>query len=397
MTLLKLLAGILLITIAAYVVLGEQLAGTSANAVINSQVTGVQAPIAGRLALTGVTIGARIRKGGALGQVNDTLSDNIRLNDLVVDLAVAQAETARQAFVLTRVRGLIGDLNERARRYREARLDKLRREHAASAALVRAAEAELTYARQTLSRHEALSERGIAPTALRDEARYRAEAAARRLDSAREQAAAAEVTLHAATTGIFIGDGYNDQPYSEQRVSELQVRESEAQTALDTAQTQVAALQRRVDAERLRVNRLSTAALSAHVNAVVWTIGATDGEVIQRGQTVLQLVNCDAAIVTASVSESVYNRLRTGQVAHFRPSGRTDIYDATIVRLAGAGAASIYRDLAVAPSQKHLERYDVALSVPGLATSSDLHCSVGNTGRVFFERRPLDWLRDLLG
>lgn len=66
-----------------------------------------------------------------------------------------------------------------------------------------------------------------------------------------------------------------------------------------------------------------------------------------------------------------------------------------MLRLAGAGAATVYRNLAVAPSSKHLERYDVTLLVSGLKDDPELACAVGRTGRVFFERRPLDWLRRL--
>lgn len=396
MTLIKLIVGIAMITLAGFVLLGEHLAGTSADAVINSQVTGVQTPIAGKLSLTGASIGARVRKGEPLGQISDLQADTVRLNDLTVELASGQAEVARQVNVVTRVRALITSLGERARRYHEAKLNRLRADREAARALERVAEAELSYARQMLERSETLTERGIGTVALRDEARNRVEVAARRTDNARQQSIAIDTTLQAAEAGVYAGDSYNDQPYSEQRISELQVRESEAQTALEAAQANVAALQRRLDAERLRVNRLNASTLSAHVNGIVWTIAAADGETVQRGQTVLQLIDCDATVITLSVSESIYNRLGVGQRARFRPTGRSDVYDATIVRLAGAGASSLYRNLAVAPSEKHLERYDVTLQVPGLASDPDLRCGIGRTGRAFFDGRPFDWLRDWL-
>ncbi|MHB0951186.1 MAG: hypothetical protein ACYC10_04590 [Allorhizobium sp.] len=61
--------------------------------------------------------------------------------------------------------------------------------------------------------------------------------------------------------------------------------------------------------------------------------------------------------------------------------------------MAGSGAQNVYQNLAVGPSQEHLGRYDVALSVPGLLGDDKLRCGIGRTGRVFFEPRPLDWLR----
>jgi hypothetical protein len=105
---------------------------------------------------------------------------------------------------------------------------------------------------------------------------------------------------------------------------------------------------------------------------------------------------CDSALVTLSVPDNVYNRLRVGQNAKFRLDGTETLFDGTITRIAGSGAETIYRNLAVAPSIKHLERYDIALLVPALRENTDLRCTVGQTGRVFFETRPLDWVRNVL-
>jgi len=130
------------------------------------------------------------------------------------------------------------------------------------------------------------------------------------------------------------------------------------------------------------------------VDGLIWEVLAADGEQIQRGDPVLHLVDCSSTMVSLSVSESVYNTLEPGQVAGFRATGASRVLDATVSRLAGAGAATVYRSLAVAPSQKHLERYDVTLLVNGLRDLPELSCAIGRTGRVFFDRRPLDLLRD---
>ncbi len=67
-----------------------------------------------------------------------------------------------------------------------------------------------------------------------------------------------------------------------------------------------------------------------------------------------------------------------------------------MARLAGSSAETIYRHLAVGPSEEHLKRYDVAIAVPGLAADPALACTVGRTGRVVFAGRPLDPWRRLL-
>lgn len=136
--------------------------------------------------------------------------------------------------------------------------------------------------------------------------------------------------------------------------------------------------------------------LTAPVNGLIWEVLAGDNEYVERGQDIMKLMTCGSALVTLSVPDNVYARLQVGQAAQFRLNGRDTIYDGTITRMAGAGAETIYRNLAVAPSLKHLERYDVAILVPALREDPDLRCAVGQTGRVFFDTRPLDWLRQAL-
>ncbi|NNC27642.1 curli assembly protein CsgC, partial [Salinisphaera sp. USBA-960] len=107
------------------------------------------------------------------------------------------------------------------------------------------------------------------------------------------------------------------------------------------------------------------------------------------------LVNCTSTIITLSVAESVYNRLKIGDLAKFRVSNDQKVLEGTITRLAGSGAETIYRNLAVAPSERHLQRFDVTLVVPAIREDPALACAIGRTGRVFFEARPLDFLRTL--
>src|SRR3954454_10452183 len=79
---LKTLLGLVLAGAAAYVLVGEQLAGVSTDAVINAQVTTVRAPIDGELSLKVGTLGARLRAGELVATVTDPRPDDTRLVDI---------------------------------------------------------------------------------------------------------------------------------------------------------------------------------------------------------------------------------------------------------------------------------------------------------------------------
>ncbi|TMV68742.1 HlyD family efflux transporter periplasmic adaptor subunit, partial [Thioclava sp. BHET1] len=195
--------------------------------------------------------------------------------------------------------------------------------------------------------------------------------------------------------GVYIGDSYNDAPYSEQNLTQLQAAADQLQGQITQDQRRIDIMTTRVKREQVRVNALRGGEIDSPVNGLFWEELASDNEDVQRGDALLRLVNCDSVVITASVPETTYDRLTRGQAVDFRPLGQDKSFSGTIVRLAGAGARTVYTNLAVAPSEKHLQRYDVTISVPGMKSDPHYACAIGRTGRVFFDSRPLDWLRRL--
>jgi multidrug resistance efflux pump len=392
MRLLKTAIGILLIGFAGFIIIGEQLSGASADAVVNARLTTVRAPIAGRVSIPAKALGARVQRGDPLGNLSDPLVDRTRLADLINEQSKAAAEIRRLHTALEAVDQSIAKLSDRSKAYQKERIRQLEAQVSASKALTEASRAQLALYRKMFERSSQLSSRGIEAQANLEQAQSRVQVAQRELENAQAQMTVNLVGLDAARRGTFLGDGYNDAPYSEQRIGDLLLRKDEIEADL-AAQSEISsALEARISAERVLVNRLSSAPLIANVNGIFWTMEIADGEVVQRGQDLLQLVDCDTSVVTLSVSESVYNALTVGASAEFRMTGGSRVFNGTVTRLAGAGAEEIYRNLAIAPSEKHLERYDVALSVPALTADSNLRCQIGRTGRAFFDRGPLDWL-----
>jgi multidrug efflux pump subunit AcrA (membrane-fusion protein) len=393
MRLWKIVIGILLVGFALYVIVGEQLAGASADAVVNVRLTTLRAPIAGRVGMPLRSVGIRVRQGDALGMLKDPLVDTKRLADLRNEQARTVAESRRLKTALAAVQEAIGRLRARSSSYKAERVRQLEAQVSASQALSHAARSELELSRKVLERSKRL--RGIESTATLEQAQSRAEVAQRALESAIAATAVNQVSLNAARKGTFLGDGSNDAPYSEQRIEDLLLRKREIEAELSAHGEIAKSMEARITVERLLVNRQMAAPITANVNGFVWTLEVADGEIVQRGQELVRLVDCDSMLVTLSVSESVYNSLSAGARATFRMTGTSRVFEGTIIRLAGAGAEDVYSNLAIAPSERHLQRYDVALSVPALATDPELRCLVGRTGRVFFDRSPLNEILEL--
>ncbi|RVV96617.1 HlyD family secretion protein [Mesobaculum littorinae] len=380
-----------MIIIALWIIIGEQLSGASANAYINARLTTLRTPIAGRVSFEQSTLGARIEPQEIVASVQDDRSDVVRRDDLTLERALQAAEISRLEKQMVDIAAFRTRMEERLISYREARIRQItiQLDHAR-------ARLDLLREAGTLDQRDAR----LAEILDEEGQRTRGEPLTYPLavDYATQRVEILENALQAAEAdSVFLGDGYNDAPYAEQRMNELDQRETEVRTLLQEARARLRARDRRLEQARTTGAQMAGAALTADTDSLLWEIRASTGEIVQRGDPIATLADCQSLIVSLSVTENVYNTLRLGQAAVFRPSGSSRTFDATVSRLAGSGADTIYRDLAVAPGPRHLERFDVTLIVPGLAEDSQLDCAIGRTGRVFFDTRPLDWLRGLSG
>lgn len=388
MKLLRLILSILLIVVALWVIIAEQMAGASANAFVNAPVVTIRANTAGDLSLPDTPFGAHVQKGETIAAIDDPQVDNVRLYDLRMERDFTVAEVTRIAADLESTRALRDSLQDRADTFRAARLEELRTrlEHARlRLAILEGDELPQETDPQIISLAGDLPNRLPMEPAL----------APLVLDHARERVEVLQIALKAAETGVFLGDGYNDSPNAEQRAIELETVISELEHRLAEARTRLDTLTTRSRRENLRVNAAGGGEITSPVNGLYWEILQADGVNVQRGDPILRLVDCGATFVSLSVTERVFNSLQIGDAASFRVTGGEKVFEGTVARLAGAGAETIYENLAVSPSAKHLERYDVALLVPELTGSSTLGCSIGRTGRAFFDERPLNWFRAL--
>lgn len=390
-------AGLALAAAAAYVIVGEQMAGISADAVVNAQVVTVRAPVDGVLTLQLRGLGARVGAGEPIGRVEDPRPDETRLTDLRRALATAEADLDRLLDLANALAASRAALETQAREYARGRAQQLEARLAEAQAVMEAAQSRLREADAALRRANDLSRTGIQTVVDFNRARSGFEVGAQDVEAARNRMRYLAIELDAARRGVFLGDSYNDAPFSVQRLREIDQRMGELSADVRERNRRLALLEEQRGEERVRLARFREARLAAPAPGVLWEVMTGSGEYVRRAQDVARLVDCTTTVVTASVRESVYNRLRVGDPARFRLAGDGRTYEGTVARLAGSGAETIYRSLAIGPSAEHLKRYDVAMVFPALTEDPEAGCAVGRTGRAVFSVRPLDFWRRLLG
>ncbi len=198
--------------------------------------------------------------------------------------------------------------------------------------------------------------------------------------AARQRVEEATVELTAAHTGSFLGDSYNDRPSSAQRADDAHQRIDDLTAELGKLDAQIARARLNVTDQATQFQSLSDIEVALPASGRIWEIMTAPGEHVRRGQDLIRLLDCSTAVVTATVGESVYNKLRIGGAAKFRPSDERDDYDGIIVNLTGLSAAPA--NFAIQPKSLVANSYHVTVALPKRATQGE--CAIGRTGRVVF-------------
>ncbi|MEA2802371.1 MAG: hypothetical protein QOG78_2854 [Rhodospirillaceae bacterium] len=391
-----LIIGGVVVVVGLFIIVGEQMAGVSADAVINAQVLVLRAPVDGEITMQVRTLGTRVSPDEPLATISDPRPDDTRLVDL-------QRELRRVAIDLERLQSLADKLApireafaKQAGDYATGRVSQLETRLTEGIATLDGVQARLRDTDSIARRAAELGRSGTVSGAEQSRSRAALEVGTQDLQVARQRVAYLKIELDAARGGTFLGDSYNDTPYSQQRLRETEQRLSEYKTEIRERDERLVALKDQVSEERVRAARFREARIASPTTGILWELMTGSGEYVRRAQDVMRIVDCTTTVVTASVRESLYNHLHVGDPVQFRLLGDGKIYDGVVARLAGSGAETIYRSLAIGPSLEHLKRFDVAISSPALTADPAAACAVGRTGRVVFSSRPLDFWRRLM-
>ena len=122
----RLIIGIVAVITALWIILGEQMSGASADAVVNAPVVTVRAPVAGQLQMAPRQLGSRVSRGEVLASLQDPIVDRIRLDDLLMEARLEAAAEAQIAALLSETQSMREDMAEQTRSDRARRLEELR-------------------------------------------------------------------------------------------------------------------------------------------------------------------------------------------------------------------------------------------------------------------------------
>lgn len=300
----------------------------------------VSAEIGGRLAKLAVREGDAVRAGEAIGELLPP--------EYLADLAYFKGAAAQARAQTTQAEA---DLRYQ-RAQTEAQIAQAGANLAAARAQEAAAAADEENARLAFGRARSLRENGTNSVSDFDAARTAADAAAARLNAARQQ-------THAAESAVRLAQANADQTAAR-----------EAAVGAANQQAQAAAAQE----DKAQV-RLGYTQIKAPISGVVDVRAARQGEVISPGQAIVTLINPDDLWVRLDVEETYIDRIHLGDHVTVRlPSG--DQRDGTIFYRAVDADFATQRD--VSRSKRDIRTFELRIR----CDNRDRALAVGMTAYV---------------
>jgi multidrug resistance efflux pump len=356
--------GLGIVGVLAFIPVQKLLPASDVEAVINARVITLSAPIDGEVQ-TGPSLpefGVPFERGDLLLRIVNGHADRSRIDDLAREIQRLNDEHPSIAARLADARMRLTDLTEQLRLFTEARTLQLEARQDELRAELAAAQAKNEEAKTTLDRFSTLASKGWTTRAQLNQAQRDGSIAEKSQAAAEKRLEAVGVELAAARRGVFVGVGSNDRPRYMQRADQLEQQVGNLAESLAEREQRLIRLTEQLAGANVRYGVLAAAEIIAPAKGRMWETSVNPGQQVYRGQELLRVMDC-GPLVTALVSQAVYNRLQVGSTARFLPRGGREELVGRIIRLTQVSPSN----LAVQPSTAAGESYHITVSVPKLA------------------------------
>jgi multidrug resistance efflux pump len=369
----------------------------ASSAFVNAELVRVTAPIPGRLARDLPRKGDFIEQPATVTLIEALSRDHRHMLQVTSQHAVAKerADLARKQ--LTEIAAADDKLAERTQIYRDGMIARLGHERDESNAEKTGCLAEVEHRREVGSRMEQLVKGGTASQVRSNEALASHQAASTRCDMADARLQRLQTELVSAQDGVFLRDGANDAPYSQQQRDRLLLRRQELENKVLDESLQSSQLAAEMSEERERLDRLSHFDLRLPAHHVVWSVAASPGSTVSEGQTLLDLAACEHRFVAVELPGREFEQIKAGAPAFVRLIGSDDWKQGQVRQVRGSAARADDRLLAAQVPKPDPNSITVEVGLPQDNAQADRNsfCNIGRLAEVRFERSGFAFLDGL--
>jgi len=396
----RLAVGFLLLAVGIVAILPGLTGYSSLDGTVNARFTVLSAPIEGVVTNTPPKVGSPLLGGTELLGIRNERIARTAEAQLAADLNATRKRLDATKAQRQQLARLQEDLKQRLTEYQDASIQSISQEIAIRRQRITNATAHQQAAQADLSRKQTLGSSGIVATSSVEQARAASVAAGGEGTIARAELERLNRQLEAVQRGIFVGEGRNDVPYSQQRTDEVTIQLAELLARERDHEARAEQLEKQLDQERARNHSLQYALIRMPFDGVIWRNTVVDGSNVIAGNELLRVLDCRDLFVDILVSEIDYDDIYPGRDAEVRLLGRSTVVRGTVMSVRGSAAVVEEVVLAATPPQSRGKSARIRVALPRSHLNEDYpnFCQVGRTVQVRFATRsfPLKrWMRAL--
>jgi multidrug resistance efflux pump len=378
------------IALIATVVLVPALANfQSINAIVNTHYMVIKSPIEGALDGFSKVPGQPIAQGEELVRISNLRFKESAVNEMEVEQKTLNERSLGLQQHLKNLQQLQKELQTRVSVHRSHEFLRLE-EQLAQAKSEKKAQESLIREQQMLAQRNALlvKENFISP-AQNEAAQYALEVTQSRLDIFQARIRLLETEKQAVQRFVYLGEGRNDVPYTQQRLDDVRLQITDVAARLRENEQRSADVQWQIRKERDSMAVSREVRMLAPSQGVLWRKFGSSGTEVVIGTDLAHVISCDNLFLDVAVPESSLESFQVGKAVQYRLIGSTSWLTGHIDAVTGSGN-NLQDTTLVAQLQR--EKKDARIFVK--IASADLHKAQENlcyAGRKVDVKVPRDW------
>ncbi len=310
---------------------------TSSDGIITARTTTITSPIEGVLHFSGnVRYGDHFRKGQLIGEVLNDRIDFSYLQELITEKKTLEGRIESFTKRIKRYKALDANLKKALDNFQKFSTKKFQSQVKQAKNKIKHQKAEFDRARKEYLAMRQLEKVKAVKTRELEKAEANLIKASENLRESEEFLKEQENYQSAVSAGTFLGQGNNDSPYSKQRMDQLVIELSLAETAVKEAENRIEGIKLQIEKERERIRKVKKFKISAPFDSLVWQKPLTEGSTVVKGTELIVMLDCSNVFLEVMLSEAQFDNVKAGEKIKYRLYGDVGFYTGTIVALRGA-------------------------------------------------------------
>ena len=329
--------GIGIALIAAVVLVPAVASFQSINAIVNTHYVAIKSPIEGTLYDFQKMSGQSIEQGEKLVRISNARFKESAVNEMEVEQKTLTERSLGLQQHLKNLQQLQKDLQKRVAVHRTHEFLRLEEQLAQAQSEKKAQESLIREQKLIAQRNELLVKDNFISPAQNEAAQYALEVTQSRLDIFKARIRLLETEKQAVQSFVYLGEGRNDVPYTQQRLDDVRLQITEVAARLRENEQRSADVQLQINKERESMAVSREVRIHSPNKGVLWRKFGNNGTEVVIGTDLAHVITCDNLFLDVAVPESSLDSFEMGKAVQYRLIGSTQWLTGQIHAVTGSG------------------------------------------------------------